>query len=431
MSVQTGAIITDSYDHPTQPAPPAARRVRQLLARTQAYSDRVMALNEIALAFGGAHSLDDLLHVVTARAGQLLKYEHCGLCLHVDGRWRMRTLAGTPLSSDRPGESDALRRVLATAQPELIVSGPALAVLPPGYRSMLIAPLIGDHEVIGALQFAGSRPNAYDSDDVRIVSLLAAHIASNIRSVRRHEALQAAQASLARYAADLEDRNRALDSYSHTIAHDLKAPLGQINGYAHLLTTRQDVMLDDEAYDYLGQIQLSVIGMTRMIDQLLFIAQLRGADALMGQVDMVQTAYVALERFKKAIDDRGIVVEVAPDLPSACGHEAWIEEVFANLIGNAVKYIGETNPAPKIAISAQPQGDFVRYEIRDNGIGIAPEDYQRLFQMFSRLDAAQGEGVGLGLSIVGDIIRRLGGEVGVDSDGGTCFWFTLQAACSG
>ncbi len=427
----TATMINETFEQPTQSAPPAARRVRQLLARTQTFSDRLMALNEIALAFGSAHTIDELMRVVTVRVGQLFKYEHCGLCLHTDGRWKMRTLAGAPIPCDRPGEGDWLRRVLTTAQPELIVGGAASAALPNGMRSLLIAPLVGDHEVIGALQFATARPNAYDSDDVRIINLLAAHLASSIRSVRRLDALQSAQSALARYSADLEERNRELDSYAHTIAHDLKAPLGQINGYAHLLTSRSDVILDDEAYEYLGQVQFSVIGMTRMIDQLLFIAQLRGADHLLAPVEVEQTAYLALERFKKAINDRGITVEIAPDLPTACGHEVWIEEVFANLIGNAVKYIGDDNPAPKISLSARPEGDFVRYEVRDNGIGIAAEDRARLFQMFSRLNPTHGDGLGLGLSIVSRIVRRLGGSLGVESDGhGSSFWFTLPTACS-
>src|SRR5262249_5069613 len=159
-------------------------------------------------------------------------------------------------------------------------------------------------------------------------------VSSAIRNVRRLDALQAAQGALARYTADLEERNRELDAYSHTIAHDLKAPLGQINGYAHLLTTRPDVILDDEAYEFLGQIHASVIGMTRMIDQLLFLAQLRGANNLLTEVEIEPVVRLALERFGKAIGDRGIAIEIAPDLPPGCGHEIWIEEVFANLIGN-------------------------------------------------------------------------------------------------
>ncbi len=424
----TGTAVNTLYDQPAQPAQPAARRVRQLLARTQAFSDRVMALNELALALGGAQSVDDLMRIVTARVDQLFKYEHCGLCLQVDGRWRLRTLAGMPLSD----EGDWLRRALTSAQPELIVHGAAAAALPDEMRSLLIAPLVVDHEVIGAFQLASARPNAYDSDDVRIVNLLAAHLASSIRSLRRLEALQTAQAGLARYSADLEERNRELDAYAHTIAHDLKAPLGQIIGYAHLLNTRPNMTLDDEANDYLEQIQFSVVGMTRMIDQLLFIAQLRGADNLPTQVEVEQTVYLALERFRKAISDRGILIEIASQLPTACGHEVWIEEVFANLIGNAVKYIGDDNPAPTIRVSGRVDGDYARYEVHDNGIGIAPEDRARLFQMFSRLNPTQGDGLGLGLSIVSRIIHRLGGSLGIDSDGqGSRFWFTLPTACGG
>ena len=112
------------------------------------------------------------------------------------------------------------------------------------------------------------------------------------------------------------------------------------------------------------------------------------------------------------------------------GHAQWIEEIFANLVSNAIKYMGKDNPDPRISIRGKPEGDMVRYEVCDTGVGIAPDDQARLFEMFTRLHTVNAEGLGLGLSIVHRIINKLNGQIGVESEvgKGSTFWFSLPAA---
>ena len=119
------------------------------------------------------------------------------------------------------------------------------------------------------------------------------------------------------------------------------------------------------------------------------------------------------------------------DMPSALGFSQWLEEIFANLISNAIKYMGTNNPRPRISIIALLDDDgYVRYEVRDTGVGIADKDKEHLFEMFTRLHTVSVEGLGLGLSIVHRIIGKLNGKVGVESQlgEGSCFWFALPAA---
>ena len=114
--------------------------------------------------------------------------------------------------------------------------------------------------------------------------------------------------------------------------------------------------------------------------------------------------------------------------PRALGHAAWVEEVWANYLSNAIKYGGQP---PRVMLGAEPQQDgMVRYWVRDNGPGLAPEDQARLFTPFTRLDQVRVKGHGLGLSIVRRIVEKLGGQVGVESQlgQGSTFFFILPAA---
>src|SRR5688572_10682067 len=114
-------------------------------------------------------------------------------------------------------------------------------------------------------------------------------------------------------------------------------------------------------------------------------------------------------------------------MPAAMCHSTWLEEIFANLIGNAITYIGRDNPDPRIHIQGHRVNGMVRYEVIDNGVGIRPEVQDQLFEMFTRLHPGEGHGLGMGLSIVQRLVTRLEGQVGVESaEGqGSTFWFTL------
>ncbi len=237
-----------------------------------------------------------------------------------------------------------------------------------------------------------------------------------------------AEEALRRYAHELESRNRELDAYGHTIAHDLKAPLSLMIGYANLIGATESP-LSDEDRDYAAKIQENGQRLVRMIDQLLELAILRDAAQTLTEVNVNEAVTSVLERFRGELENKQIAVEFASHLPDALGHAPWVEEIFANLIGNAIKYMGQDNPAPRITIRGYlVDSQMVRYEIRDNGVGIDPKDHARLFDMFSRLHTVDTPGSGLGLSIVHRLVHKLGGHVGVESmlGQGSTFWFTLR-----
>lgn len=235
------------------------------------------------------------------------------------------------------------------------------------------------------------------------------------------------------YASDLEMKNRELDAYTHTIAHDLTNPLNLVTGFVGLTISKDGKQLSPESLEMLKTVENQAMKMADMVTQLLWMAQLRDASELISPLEIEPIVNSAVSRFVNRIEDQAVKVQIVDEMPMALGQAIWVEEVFANLISNALKYMGSDNSSPQIRIRGFKQDDFAIFEVEDNGIGIASEDQKRLFEMFGRIRNKQTrdiQGLGLGLSIVHRIVCKLGGEVGVRSvlHEGSVFWFSLPCS---
>lgn len=242
-----------------------------------------------------------------------------------------------------------------------------------------------------------------------------------------HDQLTEQHQKVQTYAAELESRNAELDAFSHTVAHDLRRPLTHVVSYANLIRQTANDQLTAETAEFLVRIEKAAMKMSEMIQNLLMLAQLRQAGEITESVQMSEVVAAALQRLQPDIQKRGVQVKVEQPIPNALGYGPWLEEVFANLISNAVQYIGHENPAPTVTIRAKSLVECVRYEIIDNGLGVHPEHQPHLFNMLTRFHTNESSGTGLGLSIVKRIINKLGGTVGLESQPGhgSTFWFTL------
>ena len=244
-------------------------------------------------------------------------------------------------------------------------------------------------------------------------------------------ARKAAEAELQHYAAQLEARNRELDAYAHTVAHDLKNPVTAVIGYAELL---QEISDGAKANAVADRIIQSGLKMQSIINELLFFSVVRTKDVAVEPLKMETIVAEAAQRLESDITTLDAEILYPSQWPEAYGHAPWVEEVWVNYLSNALKYGGRP---PKIELGAdtrqssfKPTSDTIRYWVRDNGHGVSPDLRMRLFTLFDRLDEAASDGHGLGLSIVHRIVTKLGGEVGVESQEGTgsLFWFTLPSA---
>jgi signal transduction histidine kinase len=237
--------------------------------------------------------------------------------------------------------------------------------------------------------------------------------------------LEAANERLVRSNDELRERNEELDAFVHTVAHDLKSPLGIVAGYAEMLALSCAEMDTDELEQLSRSAAQMAHKLARLVDNLLLLARARKADVIAIPVNMPEAVAGALERLRPEIEEAGAAVTVPDEWPEALGYEPWVEEVWVNYIGNAVKYGGSP---PRVELGARPDGEnYARFWVRDNGPGLDQDQQTVLFTEFTRLAELRAEGYGLGLSIVRRIVEKLGGQVGVESavGQGSEFYFTL------
>lgn len=394
---------------------------RRFLAEADALSTRISAVNEIGVAINRTLDLDAILRVIGRQSKWLLDFEHCSVCLIKDEQWQVVTLFGEEEPQvDALLKTENIGQAIRTMHPQLLTEGSPSLFLK-RYPSQIIIPLTADDICLGTINFASTFASQYTHDDMRIGYMLALQLSSAIRNANIITQLRCTQN-------ELQLRVEELDAYAHTIAHDLKSPLSNILLTGEIFGLKFGDQIPPEALKRVNSMVSSGKQMNTMIDQLLWLAKLRDPQEAITEMPVRPTIYMAVSRFSHVIEERGITITVAEENPVILGHPQWIEEVFANLISNAIKYMGDDNPEPRITIKSLLKDDMVRLEVADNGVGIKPEDQKRLFDMFTRLYSVNAEGLGLGLSIVRRIISKLDGEIGVESTfgEGSTFWFTLK-----
>ena len=236
------------------------------------------------------------------------------------------------------------------------------------------------------------------------------------------------QLELAESNAELQARNRDLDAFAHMVAHDLKTPLTTLASYSGVLEQGPG-LFSDGGQEAVAAISRSSRRLARIVDELLLLAQTRKAEVASEPLDMAAVVAASLRDLEPLIRDCLGEVTAPSAWPVARGHAPWVEQVWTNYIGNALKHGGEP---PRVRLGADREAHgLVRFWVEDNGEGLTEEEQARLFVPFSRLAQARAHGHGLGLSIVRHIVEKLGGTVAVSSPGpgqGAVFSFTLPAA---
>jgi PAS domain S-box-containing protein len=240
---------------------------------------------------------------------------------------------------------------------------------------------------------------------------------------------QQARDALQRYANELEERNTELEQFAYVASHDLQEPLRMISSFLQLLERRYGEHLDETAKEY---IRFAVDGakrMQRLIQDLLVYSRVGTRGKAFQRVDLGVIVEEVLADLGTAIDESGANVKVG-ELPNLQADPTQMRQLFQNIIGNALKFRSER--PPEIQVSAErirENGSPVwRVAVQDNGIGIAPEHAERIFQIFQRLHTREEyEGTGIGLAICRKIIERHGGRIWLDShpDRGSTFYFTI------
>jgi signal transduction histidine kinase len=227
---------------------------------------------------------------------------------------------------------------------------------------------------------------------------------------------------------ELEKRNMELDAFARTVAHDLKNPLNAVIGYTAMLVGEcsPEVLPDEELIETLHKVEQAGHKMVSIIDALLLLAGVSKQTNLETQpLDMKYIIEQVRQRLAYMLNEYQANLKLPESWLVAQGYAPWVEEVWTNYVSNAIKYGGKP-PSVELGANIEEAG-MIRFWVRDNGPGLTEEARSQLFTPFTRLHTGNVEGHGLGLSIVRQVVERLGGQVGVESiEGQGClFYFTL------
>jgi PAS domain S-box-containing protein len=238
-----------------------------------------------------------------------------------------------------------------------------------------------------------------------------------------------AEEKLERYAADLKRSNEELEQFANVISHDLREPARMVKSFLQLLEQRYGEQLDSKAEEYIAYAVDGAERMQEMIKALLDLSRVGTRGKEPAPTDAEAVLERTLTSLSRAIEENDATVTHDP-LPTVMADQAQLAQVFQNLIANGIKFQRDGVP-PHVHVSAEQKGDKWLFAVEDNGIGIAPEQTERLFQIFQRLHTREEyEGTGIGLALCRRIVERHDGRIWVESEvgEGSTFYFTLPGS---
>lgn len=225
---------------------------------------------------------------------------------------------------------------------------------------------------------------------------------------------------------ELKIANQELEAFSYSVSHDLRAPLRAMHGFSQALLEEYGNLFDTNGQDYVRRIITASKKMDTLIQDLLAYSRISRAQIHLNIVDLSEVIENAKVQLEEAIQEKNAQIIIPEKLPQVIGHPGILEQVLANLISNAIKFVSP-DTRPIVEIKTETIANWIRLWIIDNGIGIAEEYHERIFQVFERLHGVkQYPGTGIGLAIVRKGMERLGGKVGLKSTPGTGSQFYIE-----
>jgi PAS domain S-box-containing protein len=223
-----------------------------------------------------------------------------------------------------------------------------------------------------------------------------------------------------------------LETFSYSISHDLRTPLRAMEGFSSILLQDYGPSLDERGRHYLERIAAAARRMDRLVQDVLALSRLQRARLATHDIDLDRLVPEVVAQYDQLREGAAEIVVEGPLLP-VHAHEPSLVQCLSNLLTNAVKFARD-GVTPRIRISTEPVGrDSVRVVVGDNGVGVRPEDRERIFRLFEQVKGPRsGDGTGVGLAIVKTAAERMGGEAGLDDDNaqgeGSRFFIQLPAA---
>jgi PAS domain S-box-containing protein len=291
-----------------------------------------------------------------------------------------------------------------------------------GYRQVFREGLVRDYALEIRRRDGGVTPVLYNASVFRDESGKVAGVFAAARDITERKR---AEEALNRQAEELARSNAELEKFAYVASHDLQEPLRMISGFSQLLARRYGQKLGPEADEFIGYVVDGTNRMQRLINDLLAYSRLGTRGGKFEPTDVSLVLERTMQNLRAAIEESGALVSHDP-MPTVTADGIQLAQLLQNLIGNAVKFRGE--PRPRVHVSARLEGGEWIFSVKDNGIGIDPKYFGRIFTIFQRLHGnTEYPGTGIGLAICRKIAERHGGRIWVESETGkgSTFFFSI------
>lgn len=401
----------------------------ELSARVVTLNERLRALYVLTQAIASRQRLDDVFQAVTQELVKVLEVEAVSIKMLSDDGAQLRYAAAEGLPSSWTGR--VIEVAKSSLHQELIMGEPyvtarideterfqyATELTAAGVRSVLCVPLSAEDRIIGVLGAYSGRPDRFGANDVEFLLLASELVSIALENARAYEAAERAT----------EQRTR----FMHQVAHNLRAPLGAVISMTQVLLEGYLGELAPAHREQLAKVERRARGLLDLINELLALAKGQAAvpTARAEPLDVVALVTKVGQTFQQSAIEHGLTLTVtAPaSARTIIGDRSLVEQVIENLVSNAIKY---TPSGGRVDLTLASHPDrCTRVEVRDTGIGIPPEDQAKLFTEFFRARNARALdviGTGLGLTLVKEVVERMGGRVSVVSELGKGSTFVVQ-----
>ncbi len=422
-------------------ASPLAIAIRnaQLYENAQRRLAEVSALHELARTVTSTGSTESISQTVVNSLRMIFQCQASALLLVEGDEVILKASSGIapqyiPLARWKIGDGVS-GKVVETGQTIYIQDTHAIAdfvYMEPTLRSMLAVPLNFNDQVIGVLSIDSDKPHAFTADHERVMNIVAAQVAAAIENARLLQVTR-------QRAVELEDAYRRLQSLNefreelvHNISHDLRAPMTFVKGYIELMREQMLGPLTEEQSNALEVVDRKSNAMLRLINEILKMKDIRPDTLEFVEADLCDIVQQHINQARMSYAESGLIFDSPPpQVPLITRVDIdKIDRVLENLVGNAVKFSGTGG---HIRIYCEPTEDqlYGRVVVQDEGIGIPSDKLNYVFKRFFQVDTPAGtpleSGVGIGLSIVKQIVEAHDGKIEVESEvgKGSKFWFTL------
>jgi signal transduction histidine kinase len=429
------------------------KQLKQAQESLRLYADRLKILQEIDRAILAAQSPEDIAQAALYHLQRLVPHIQATvmefefdqnklivLASHGDDELRLGPDTSLPLTSF--GLMEEFQQGWVHEVPDILTLNQSLLALQTlqssASQSYVNIPLVARGKLIGCLNLGASQPVAFTAEHVAMAREVADQLALAIQQSRLHEQVHHYAVELEQRVAErtarLEEINTELKSFTFSVSHDLRAPLRAVQGFATALQEDYRDQLDTFGQEYLQRIMTAAERMDLLIKDLLTYSRLSRTDLQLKPVSLTAVMADVLTQLEMPLREQQAQITVKDPLPYVKGHYATLVQILVNLLTNAVKFVAP-GVRPQVQIWAETRypdehksEPWVRLWVEDNGIGIAPENQERIFQIFERLHGIEAyPGSGVGLAIVRKGVSRIGGHARVESNlgVGSKFWIEL------